>query len=339
MLWKMQQQQKDKDRLDPIKAIPPSPPCFSKGRKPGVPYASIVDGLQSFDAIAFRGSDVVSDSISAVEHKIVGSGSFTHIGMVLRACDFPQDSPVYDQKKVYVFESTASGRLIDGVDAVDDGKGHLGCQLRDLGDVVPAYDSASPKTRMSWLRLQNYLRPPKCVRSEVISQIMRKYDDIRYDASAVDLAAAALPFMRTIRDNRAFRHLRNALFGCCCCGAKPSTWLFCSELVASIYVDLGIFPDSVNPSNVMPMDFFPADWAAEDVENDSHSSAESSSSSLAVEQPLDEVDIHGGGGGGTEAEAVKGQAASSSSSKIHAKTLDADGKVPLVFASVTRFHS
>ena len=225
--------------------------------KPGVPFRTIVDQMETFDMIAFRGSDFVSNSIAAIEREMDGDGSFTHVGMVVRARDLHKDSPIYDQEKIYIFESTASGNLVDGVPAVDDGKGHLGCQMRDLCRVVPAYDVSSLKTRMAWLPLQPELRPPQALRSEMLERILVKYNNIRYAASFIDLAAAALPFMRGIRDNFVFRHARNFLFEIFCCGAKPSTWLFCSELVANIYFDIGVFPDCVNPADVMPMDFFP----------------------------------------------------------------------------------
>ena len=36
--------------------------------------------------------------------------------------------------------------------------------------------------------------------------------------------------------------------------AKTAEWLFCSELAATVYRDMGLYPESIIPDNVLPMD-------------------------------------------------------------------------------------
>jgi hypothetical protein len=36
---------------------------------------------------------------------------------------------------------------------------------------------------------------------------------------------------------------------------KISNWQFCSKMVANLYIDLGLIPATINPSNVLPIDF------------------------------------------------------------------------------------
>ena len=228
-----------------------------KQNKPGVPFSFIKSTINTYDIILFRGSDFVSDAIADVEQVYAGIKDFTHAGMAIRPRDLPPGS-IYrsegDQNKIYVFESTASGASIDGVPSVIDHKGHLGVQLRDLSQVVLEYDK-NKHSRMAWLPLLEEFRP--ATNPFVVEATLTRYMGIRYDVSCVDLCAVVSPYMRYLRDCWLFRCVRNALCMCLCC-AKPDTWLFCSELCAQIYIDLGIFSHSVVPADILPVDFLPA---------------------------------------------------------------------------------
>jgi hypothetical protein len=224
--------------------------------KPGVPYSEISDRVQTFDLIMFRGGDFVSGAIAEIEQAYVGVKDFTHVGMAIRSRDLDSSSPLWHpgDGMLYVFESTASGKLVDGVPAVTDRGGHLGVQLRDMAQVAKHYD-AKPITRMAWMPLQDSVRariPPR-----IVDEILNRYMYVTYDASFVDLAAAASPLARKIRDCWLFRKIRSIFCKCCCCGAQPNTWLFCSELCAQIYKDIGVFPDGLVTADVMPVDFLP----------------------------------------------------------------------------------
>jgi hypothetical protein len=245
--------------------------------KPGLPFSEIVPRMRTFDLIMFRGGDKVSDAISGVESMVVGSGEFTHVGLVVRGDSLMPHARANEAEwltpdGVYLFESTKSGKMTDGVGDVH-GHSHLGVQIRDLSKVVHAYDAADPDTRMAWLPLGPAARSraPASFREPY-----EKYRGLMYDASAVDLAAAAgVPGARELRDCCLFSRLRSACYRTACCflcagGVKradysptsnkkdntPSKWQFCSELAANILRDVpgGLFPASIEPENVMPMD-------------------------------------------------------------------------------------
>jgi len=229
-------------------------------QKPGVLYNSIRDKMKTGDTLLFRGHGVVSDAILNIEKYYDGIDAFSHAGMVVWAKDLPAVSSVRrpgDNDSVYVLESTASGSWTDGVPSIMDGKGHIGVQLRNLDLVVEAYD-ANPETRLAWLPLQERMKP--IISQQQIDATITRYLNTSYDGNCLDLSAAAVPFMRFVRDNRCVRHFRNFMYHIFCCGAHPDTWLFCSELVAQIYVDWEIFPTTVIPADVMPTDFLPANF-------------------------------------------------------------------------------
>lgn len=229
-----------------------------KDAKPGVPYAEIRDNMKSGDVLLFRGSGLVSDAIAEVEEHYDGCGAFSHAGMVIRAKDLPAWCRVRrqdDAECMYVLESTASGTWTDGVPSILDNKAHIGVQLRNLDLVVEAYD-ANPVTRLAWLPLRGECRAH--ITDKKLGDAVERYLGVAYDASCIDLFAAAMPCMRCVRDNWCMRHFREALCRVFCCGAHPERWLFCSELVSQIFVDWGIFPNTVVPADVMPTDFLPA---------------------------------------------------------------------------------
>jgi len=231
--------------------------------KPGVLFHSIRSSIRTGDILLFRGSDMVSGAITEIEQFYDGVNAFSHVGMAMWARDFPADSRLRkpdDGEKLYVLESTASGKLVDGVPAVTDDRGHLGVQLRDLDLVVEAYDT-NPKTRLAWMSLQDEIRPE--ITPQNLDETVTKYLGKGYDASFIDLAAAAIPFLRFIRDNWYFRRFRDFVYRRIFCGATPSSWLFCSELVAQIYVNWGVFPNTVIPADVMPTDFLPAGFGVQ----------------------------------------------------------------------------
>lgn len=234
--------------------------------KPGRSFLEIKPLICTFDLIMFRGGDLVSDAISAVEKASVHDkrgGDYTHVGMAIWSDDLlaPGSGP-QQPRRLLVLESTMSGNMADGVPDID-GHAHLGVQLRDLEAVVNGYD-ANPKTHIAWLPLQEDRRGS--VKKGQLAASYDKYKGIFYDASALDLAAAAVPMLRPIRDCSLLECVRDKMCACiCCCLPKSlevtpqeSKWLFCSELVANVYRDTGILPANVEPKDVLPCDFLPS---------------------------------------------------------------------------------
>ena len=226
----------------------------SKYIKEGVLYDDVRCTLRSFDLVFFRGDDFVSDFIAFLEKReLIRSKSsvniddsvFTHVGIIVKN-DVLNDDRLEDDK-VYIWESTMSGRLSDGVNNIDN-KAYLGVQLRDFDEVMKHYDTPndthiavaylSEETRKGWY----YSSRPELLKSQ-FTKIFNGLNGIFYDANPISLfGALSLPV-------------------CCCIrrcrdeGGGDEDWLFCSELVANVFQTLMLIPPDVNPKNVIPMDF------------------------------------------------------------------------------------
>jgi hypothetical protein len=212
--------------------------------KNGEPYSNIRQYLNTFDMIFFRGSEGVSDIISKIQKKLNGKGvpDYTHVGLIIRASDFPQDSSYYDANKIYVFESTQSGSLGDGTPNINF-ESKLGVQLRDFDKVVETYDN-HPKSKLAWAPMLTLYRPIfNLENSELLLRIVRKYEGIRYDVSVIDLFSAVYKPLRPLR--RLVRKFRK----------YANDWQFCSELCCNVYKDFGILNETINAENVLPCDF------------------------------------------------------------------------------------
>ena len=251
-------------QVGPTVIVVPAPAATAATAKPGSPYGEIKPKMRSFDLLLFKGTDVISRAVEAVEKHQDGQAGFTHVGIVLLGKDLLP--PVDDAEKkwlheqtVYVLESTMSGDLADGCRDVHD-ESHIGVQLRVLDNVVEHYDRPE-KSRMAWCPL---LQPADGARARAMYE---KYRGLSYDMSVIDMAACAFPAVRRIRDNSAFSHVRDGvcrlIYGRKRAGADGkddnlvSRWQFCSEMVANVYKDLGVLGSSVNASNTMPVDFLP----------------------------------------------------------------------------------
>lgn len=210
-------------------------------QKPGIDYRTVVSEIQTMDLLAFRGSDFVSATISGLQKRILGSGSFTHVGLCIRGSDFPTGHKYHCPESVYVWESTQSGPLADKVYNVDQ-ESFLGVQLRPLDKVLESYDN-NEKSQISWFRLQPKHRQT-VIKSDWI-KVFESYNGRRYDGNCLSLVASLVNVLRPIR--------RMVNWSCCRC---TRNWLFCSELVATVYKDLGILQDII-PDDVVPMDFIP----------------------------------------------------------------------------------
>lgn len=212
---------------------------ITSNQKEGIDYKLIRPLLKSFDMIAFRGSEIVSDTISEVEsfERGKGKGKYTHVGLIILGNLFPQTSNLYNPNAIYIFEATMSGNLNGGVLNVN-GQTFLGTQLRDFDKVVESV-SNNKKAYMAWCKLKHDHCPS--ITPDQWMNIFNKYDGARFDVNCIDLLASAI---------KCFRFLRKL---CCCKHKKP--WMFCSELVTNIYQDLNIISNDIDARNVIPCDF------------------------------------------------------------------------------------
>ena len=245
--------------------------------KPGVPYEGIKPFIKSFDLIGFHGGDGVSNFIDKVQTKMAGhviTGKvITHVGVAIRAEDFPVDhylyKPEYEQQ-IYVWESTMSGPLaFDGVRNIDGGKcqfckvcdcfgftscmpnvphrfGFLGTQFRDLDNLTIRYD-ANPGAVLVWGRLNEENRKKADAMLPSLSELMDTWNGISYNSTCccIDLCAAALPFFRKVQD------FYNKVF----CLEKTNGSQFCSEFVANLYKELNILQRNIEANKVVPADY------------------------------------------------------------------------------------
>lgn len=213
-----------------------------------------MNNLQSFDIVFFQGGDYVSDFIRFVEgRKLKPKGKFTvptdafsHVGMIVKSDVL--DHPLVLPNRTYIFESTMSGPLNDGVLNIE-GNSYLGVQLRDFQEIVQKYADI-PNTKIAVAHLSEKYRDIVTEVSkdsgksilDAFTQIFNELNGTIYDLNPVSLLGSTFRICRLCRSH-------SEKFW------KTENFLFCSELVATIYKYLGIFPDTVNPKNVIPMDF------------------------------------------------------------------------------------
>lgn len=264
--------------------------------KPGMSYDLVRREVRSFDLIMYHGGGGVSDCIACCERSRLGlhGDVYTHVGMVIRGSLFPVGHALFSQERIYVLEATQSGYVGCGLCVAGDGAPSLsivqprtccheggealsefaGAQLRDLDSVVAAYDS-NPASFIAWAPL---LPPQRAIANSVTPAawlaVFDKYNGSPYSLSALQLCAAIVPCLRPIRDSRVVALQRCAVYTCCgwcgVCkygGATARRWLFCSELVSRVLVDLRIMTlgsgatgaaADHNPRDVVPADFLPA---------------------------------------------------------------------------------
>lgn len=223
--------------------------CCSKdivSPKTGLTIADIKNKIQPLDLIFFRGADVVSNTISLAEKYDVGQGSWTHVGMVIT----PDIVPIKNSKPdgIYVWESTMSGYLGDGVNNIETGSWTFGVQIRDLADVVDKYDNNS-NTRIGWSQLNNNplvkkdgesddeYKTRKNKISKILTDFKAKFGNATYDYNCCDLCSGLCPKELNYPDK---------FFG------SSDEKYFCSELVAKIYQLIDVIKKNVKPVNILP---------------------------------------------------------------------------------------
>lgn len=217
--------------------------------KDGILYSEIRGTLRPFDLLLFSGGEYVSKFIKYLEtvklermtDTPVEPGAFSHVGIVVTSeiLDHPKVKP----GEIYIWESVLSGKLGDGIKNIDDAT-FFGVQLRDFDDLLPAYD-LSNDTRVAVAHLIDNPLDDGIKGGMVkdrFAKIFEKYNGVFYDVNLMNQFGALFKGCRKVRDEI------ESIIG-------NDSWLFCSEHVAQIYVDMGILPKTVVCENVVPMDF------------------------------------------------------------------------------------
>jgi hypothetical protein len=205
----------------------------------------IKNKIKPLDLIVFRGDDPVSDTIAEGEKMLLGNGQWSHCGIVITHDIVPFNNGV--DGKLYVWESTMSGKLGGGPDDVETGTWKFGVQIRDLEQVIDAYDN-DPTTRIGWCPLRNNPLDRKAGEDEKtwlgrvdqLKKLLTTFNEQKgnetYNYNLIDLGST----------------VSNFLFKCGrCCGSADK--LFCSELVAFIYQLIGVLSNSTNAVQVAPV--------------------------------------------------------------------------------------
>lgn len=200
-------------------------------------YELIKNKIKPLDLFLFKGSSIYSKFIQINSRLVTGSGEWSHCGIVItkEILDIPEIKP----DKLYIWESVSSSKTHQPANIY--GKHFIGSQIRELDIVIKEY-CKNPNNNVAWCELQDNRR--KLLKMDKIKKIFKtlfyKYDHHFYDINCCTLLGAMFSCFR-------------------CCTSKfdklTENWLFCSELVALVYIDLQIFPQSVDPKYVIPVDF------------------------------------------------------------------------------------
>ena len=200
-----------------------------------------MDSIRPLDLIAFRGASTLSNTIRIAEYLTGNDCTWNHVGLIVTASILPWVSNLKEDC-LYILESTISNKSSPDMKT---GKPYLGVQIRELQTIVDAYNVdrvSGHDVQIGCFRLiANPMDNTSIVNiTKSMKIIYKKYIGVRYNCCPISLIAALIPCCRRCR--RAIdKHY-------------DVNWLFCSELVASVYADLGILPSTVIPANCLPGD-------------------------------------------------------------------------------------
>lgn len=230
--------------------------------------------VRPLDLLVFRGSEIFSKTIRVLETAVTGSGEISHVEMCITRELCPSIGPLKAKSKgtldgdrtLLSWGSTASGPLNDGVPNAETGKSKFGVQIRILYDLVKNY-LQSPDANVGVCRLHENpaMQLPRepledflLRRQRLTSRLTKAYADYNgtaYDANALSLLSALFPQLRGIHN--ATTPVTAKFF-------NMNKWLFCSEFVARVYIDIGVITDATDgkvdgqilkAEHVLPVDF------------------------------------------------------------------------------------
>lgn len=208
-----------------------------------ISYSDFCKCVKPLDVLLFVGDDFVSSAIRKIQRVQLGNGDFSHAGMVVTS-DVIND-PSLENGKLYTWEITTGSHLNDGVPDIR-GKRFLGVQIREFDQVFDSFKNKSGG-KIAWCRLKK--NPFIQVDADLFelkrqgTMIYHKTLDKPYESiccCACELGKALIPKLRFIKINK-----------------HDDEKFFCSEFVAHVLKTMGVLPDSINPSNVVPVDFIP----------------------------------------------------------------------------------
>lgn len=227
-------------------------------------YSEIKDQIQPLDLLLFRGKGKPSEFIQWLQETTLGNGFFSHCGMVVTHELMPW-LKYLEPDTLYVWESTMSipiGDFVDGVVDVETGKGKFGVQIRSLEDVVKAYTDVEEESYVAWtpLKTSPWTNMDRKSLQKTMKKLHKQIGTKTYELNFLELLASIIPCLRRLRnkaewiEDKAHHALRswNLVDSE---DEDTDMFYFCSELVARIYQSVGVIDATLNPSDVLPMDF------------------------------------------------------------------------------------
>lgn len=219
------------------------PSSSSISTKDGTKYANIKNQIRDFDLIVFSGDDFVSKFIMDLSSYEMGkdAGHYSHCGMIISRNVL--NNPKMEEGEWYIFESTMSGKLTDGILDIY-GDTFFGAQVRKFDDVMKAYD-APLHTQVRWCKFHNNPLDHMDI-NDVRSKMQVLFDEYNHRMYEINLSNMFFAMFPKIRK------YQPSFF-------KKDPFVFCSELVGIIYVGLGALASTVIPMNIVPADFIVQD--------------------------------------------------------------------------------
>ena len=202
--------------------------------------------MNPLDLVFFKGNDFISRTVSGIEIVGTGSNQFTHVGIIIN--DELLDIPQLVSGELYLLESTVdqagSGDIVTGR--------KIGVQIRHLTEVVNSY-KAEPNCSVAWCKLTgNPIFSNKVETIAKFKKLYKKYGNAFYNMNILDLLAAAIPCFEKPRNlfdtiTHETKEIINNFHH-----FDTEQWVFCSQLVAIIYKDLGLLTG--NPEDFSPVE-------------------------------------------------------------------------------------
>lgn len=220
------------------------------------------------DLLVFKGSDLVSDTISGLESYMIGTGAVTHVGVAMTRDLMPfvddfdtSNNDGSGDKELLIWESILSGPLSDGVYNEENGKTTFGVQFRNLREVVSAnIDKSKTSDTVGVCKLKDNPTVRKSGESKhhyaarigrlkrKLKRVYKRYNGTQFNFNFLDLLATVFPKLRPIRDIE--EKTVGAVLG-------TDKWLFCSEFATTLYQYIGVVDPKVNFRDATPADYLP----------------------------------------------------------------------------------
>jgi hypothetical protein len=199
-----------------------------------IAFSRLVGGsdVNTLDILLFSGKGKFSSLIQCC------SGTqYSHIGLVITGGDLFRigikvKKELMDRNGLYIFHSN-KGAIGDAVDIIT-GEEKSGSQINSLTDVVERYNG-----KVFYRKLTDATKPGERARSTQLN-----YPNLRASVNALKDKDYETDYLQ----------MCCALFPFSCFGADTSE-LFCSELVAQVYMDMGIMRKDRESDNYIPSDF------------------------------------------------------------------------------------